>query len=119
MKRNRKYYGMSKIEQDTYRYLCSRFSIDDIRFNEVIDDRYQFHVDFYINSHYLQRTGTQSWGQWNSSLPICVSKSSFTTDVYYRNDFDSILIIFLILFIFIIVLPYKIMSRAFGRWLKI
>ena len=50
MKRNRKYYGMSKIEQDTYRYLCSRFSIDDIRFNEVIDDRYLFHVDFYINS---------------------------------------------------------------------
>lgn len=77
------------------------------------------YVDFYINSHYLQRTGTQSWGQWNSSLPTCVSKSSFTTDVYYRTDFDSILIIFLILFIFIIVLPYKIMSRAFGRWLKI
>lgn len=76
-------------------------------------------VDFYINSHYLQKTGTQSWGQWNTSLPPCVSKSSFTNDVYYRNDFDSILIIFLILFIFIIVLPYKIMSRAFGRWLKI
>lgn len=76
-------------------------------------------VDFYINSHYLEKTGTQSWGQWNSSLPICVSKSSFTNDVYYRNDFDSVLIIFLILFIFIIVLPYKIMSRAFGRWLKI
>ena len=50
MKRNRKYYGMSKIEQDTYRYLCSRFSIYDIRFNEIIDDRYPFHVDFYISS---------------------------------------------------------------------
>lgn len=77
------------------------------------------YVDFYINSHYLQKTGIQSWGQWNSSLPTCFTKSSITTDVYYRNDFDSILIIFLILFIFIIVLPYKIMSRAFGRWLKI
>lgn len=77
------------------------------------------YVDFYINSHYLQKTGTQSWGQWNNSLPTCLSKSSFTNDVYYRNDFDSVLIIFLILFIFIIVLPYKIMSRAFGRWLKI
>lgn len=77
------------------------------------------YVDFYINSHYLQKTGTQSWGQWNNTLPICFSKSSITTDVYYRNDFDSVLIIFLILFIFIIVLPYKIMSRAFGRWLKI
>lgn len=77
------------------------------------------YVDFYINSHYLQKTGTQSWGQWNNTLPICLTKSSITTDVYYRNDFDSVLIIFLILFIFIIVLPYKIMSRAFGRWLKI
>lgn len=77
------------------------------------------YVDFYINSHYLQKTGIQSWGQWNSSLPTCFTKSSITTDFYYRNDFDSILIIFLILFIFIIVLPYKIMSRAFGRWLKI
>lgn len=77
------------------------------------------YVDYYINSHYLKKTGTQSWGQWNSSLPICLSKSSITNDVYYRNDFDSVLIIFLILFIFIIVLPYKIMSRAFGRWLKI
>ena len=77
------------------------------------------YVDFYINSHYLQSEGTQSWGQWNSSLPTCISKSSLTNDVYYRNDFDGILIIFLILFIFIIVLPYKIMSRAFGRWLKI
>ena len=77
------------------------------------------YVDFYINSHYLQRTGTQSWGQWNSSLPVCLDSNIITTDFYYRNDLDSILIIFLVLFIFIIVLPYKIMSRAFGRWLKI
>lgn len=77
------------------------------------------YVDFYINSHYLQKTGTQSWGQWNSSLPVCLSSSSITNDFYYRNDLDSILIIFLVLFIFIIVLPYKIMSRSFGRWLKI
>ena len=56
------------------------------------------YVDFYINSHYLQRTGTQSWGQWNSSLPTCFSKSIITNDVYYRNDFDGVLIIFLIIY---------------------
>lgn len=77
------------------------------------------YVDFYINSHYLQKTGTQTWGQWNNTLPICLTSSSITNDVYYRNDLDSILIIFLVLFIFIIALPYKVMSRAFGRWLKI
>lgn len=77
------------------------------------------YVDFYINSHYLQKSGTQSWGQWNNSLPVCLSSNNITNEVYHRNDFDSILIIFLVLFIFIICLPYKIMSRAFGRWLKI
>ena len=77
------------------------------------------YVDFFINSHYLQKTGTQSFGNWNSSLPVCLDSNTITNEVYYRNDFDSILIIFLVLFIFIIVLPYKIMSRAFGRWLKI
>lgn len=77
------------------------------------------YVDFFINSHYLEKIGTQTWGQWSSSLPTCLPSNSITTDVYYRNDIDSILIIFFILFIFIIALPYKIMSRAFGRWLKI
>ena len=99
----------SVLDKDTIRAYKTQPQLD-------ISSEY---VDFYINSHYLQKTGTQSWGQWNTSLPICVSKSTFSNDVYYRTDFDSILIIFLILFIFIIVLPYKIMSRAFGRWLKI
>lgn len=83
-----------------------------------VDSSSQY-VDFYINSHYLQKSGIQTWGQWNNTLPICLSSSSITNEVYYRNDFDCILIIFLVLFIFIIALPYKVMSRAFGRWLKI
>lgn len=77
------------------------------------------YVDFYINSHYLEKTGTQTWGQWQSYLPTCLPSNAITNDVYYRTDLDSILIIFIILFIFVIVLPYKVMSRAFGRWLKI
>ena len=99
----------SVLDKDTIRAYRSQPQIDSS----------SEYVDFYINSHYLQKTGTQSWGEWSNSLPICLSKSSITTDFYYRNDIDSILIIFSILFIFIIVLPYKIMSRAFGRWLKI
>ena len=30
LKRNHKYYGMTKIEQDVYKYLCSIFSIQNI-----------------------------------------------------------------------------------------
>lgn len=42
--------GMSKPEQQTYEYLQTLFNKDDIMFNVNIDDRYPFHVDFYIKS---------------------------------------------------------------------
>lgn len=73
------------------------------------------YVDFYINSHYLQKTGTQSWGQWNSSLPICLAADSITTDYYYRNDFPDILLIFIIFAIVGIYLPFKLISRIFRK----
>lgn len=73
------------------------------------------YVDFYINSHYLQKTGTQSWGQWNSSLPTCLSSDSITTDYYYRNDFPDILLIFIIFAIVGIYLPFKLISRIFRK----
>ena len=73
------------------------------------------YVDFYINSHYLQKTGTQSWGQWNSSLPTCLSSDLITTDYYYRNDFPDILLIFIIFAIVGIYLPFKLISRIFRK----
>ena len=73
------------------------------------------YVDFYINSHYLQKTGIQSWGQWNSSLPTCLSSDSITTDYYYRNDFPDILLIFIIFAIVGIYLPFKLISRIFRK----
>ena len=74
------------------------------------------YVDFYINSHYLEKTGTQSWGQWSSNLPICTSKDSFTNNYYYRNDFPSSLFIFTIFAIFGIMIPIKIFVRLFRRF---
>lgn len=73
------------------------------------------YVDFFVNSHYLQKTGTQSWGQWNSSLPTCLSSDSITTDYYYRNDFPDILLIFIIFAIVGIYLPFKLISRIFRK----
>ena len=74
------------------------------------------YVDFYINSHYLEKTGTQSWGQWSSNLPICTSKDLFTNNYYYRNDFASSLFIFTIFAIFGIMIPIKIFVRLFRRF---
>lgn len=48
-----------------------------------------------------------------------VSSSNFSSSYWYRIDLASILIIFLILWIFIFKYPYRIISRLFGRWLKI
>lgn len=73
------------------------------------------YVDFFVNSHYLQKTGTQSWGQWSSTLPTCITSNSITTDYYYRNDFADILLIFIIFAIVGIYLPFKIFSKIFRK----
>lgn len=77
------------------------------------------YVDFYINSHYLESEGTQSWGQWTNYLPTCISTNAITTDYYYRTDMPEILIMVIIIALCVIYLPYKIISRLFGRYLQL
>lgn len=70
--------------------------------------------DYYINSNYIFKDGVQSFNNY-STIPICLEKSNLTTEYYYRNDFDSILIIFLIVSIFAFYLPLKLISRFTRR----
>ena len=42
--------GKTEIEQLTYEYLVDIFGEEDIVYNSLIDERYPFHVDFYIKS---------------------------------------------------------------------
>lgn len=49
----------------------------------------------------------------------CMDVYTLTTDVYYHPNFDSILVIFFIIVLIFIYFPYRIISRAFGRWLKV
>ena len=71
--------------------------------------------DYYINSNYIYRDGVQQFGYY-STLPVCLDSSSITNDFYYRNDFDSILIIFTIIVLFGFLLPFKIITRFFKRF---
>lgn len=71
--------------------------------------------DWYINSSYIYRDGTQSFGNWGN-LPVCLQTNQLTDEVYYRNDFDSILIIFLIMCIFCFYIPLKVFLRLFRRF---
>lgn len=75
------------------------------------------YTDYYVNSHYMFRNGTQQWNNY-STLPTC-SGATFTTNVFYRNDIDAIMITFFIILLVCFWFPYRIIARAFGRWLKI
>lgn len=70
--------------------------------------------DYYINSNYLYQDGSQSFSNY-STLPVCLNNNELTSEFYYRNDFDSILIIFLIMCIFCFLIPLKIFSKLFKR----
>ena len=77
------------------------------------------YTDFYTDMDYYSKTGQTSWGQWSNSLPVCVSKKDLVSDVYHRVDFSNSLIIIFIFLILLIYFPYRLISRIFGRWLRI
>lgn len=79
------------------------------RTNATIDYR-----DYYIKSNYIYKDGQQTFSQY-ATLPICLETSSLTSDVYYRNDFANILIIFAILSIVCFAIPLKIFFRLFKK----
>ena len=80
----------------------------------IIDSEVAYR-DYYINSNYIYRDGVQTFSRYGN-LPVCLYNSILTSDYYYRNDFDSILIIFLIVSIFIVYIPIKVCSRFFRRF---
>ena len=71
--------------------------------------------DYYYNSNYLYNDGVQSFSQY-TTIPVCLDNDNITSDVYYRNDFDSILVIFLIMCIFCFYIPLKVILRFIRRF---
>lgn len=78
-------------------------------YNTLVDYR-----DYYIRSDYIYKDGYQQFNQY-STLPVCLSKSVLTDEIYYRTDFDSILVIFTILSLFVLYIPLRIFFRFFKR----
>lgn len=73
--------------------------------------------DYYIKSSYIYNQGSTTFGNY-TSLPVCINSSRITTNVMYRNDMPNILVMFFIILLICFYFPYRIVSRAFGRWLK-
>lgn len=108
--------------------------------SDLINSNYTYYLN---NNYYVVRTNNNCYNNYNTQYCDCVdvfpmldySRSnayscstsyshtinydSFTSDYWYRLDIDKILVIFIILAIVIIIVPYKIISRWFGRWLKV
>ena len=107
---------------------------------ELLNNNYRYTIS---NDSILVHTNRNCYTQYNTTYCDCyyvypkmdylisnsnscnynpstyVSVDSFTSSSWYRIDLPSILIIFLILFIFIIKYPFRILQRFFGRWLKL
>ncbi len=72
--------------------------------------------DYYIKSDYMYKDGTQSFGDSRyTTLPTCLASDVITDSPYYRVDFDSILIMLLIMCIFCFGIPLKVFFRLFRR----
>ena len=107
-------------QNDTYKYCPYVVNANSIR---VYDRQPQINSsanyrEYYYNGSYVYTDGSQTWNQY-STTPHCLSSNEVTSNVFYRNDIDKILICFIILLIIGFYFPYKIISRMFGRWLKL
>lgn len=71
-------------------------------------------VDIYFKNGYFLKQGYSNY----SNNVVCDSLNTYTDDFYYRYDLCNSLIIFLILCIFIFILPLKILTRLFRRFSK-
>lgn len=99
---------------------------------------------YYNNNYFIVRTNNNCYTNYNTQYCDCynifqnndylisnsyscstpnvqysIPYNSLTNNYHYRIDFANSMIIFLIYILFAIYLPYKIISRMFGRWLKI
>lgn len=70
--------------------------------------------DYYINSDYIYRDGSQSFNQY-STTPTCLANSVITNDYWYRLDITNVLINVAIISLFGLYLPWRIFKSLFGR----
>lgn len=114
---------MSKIYVPQYDYSTNCAVIYDsntIRVYNIppIQNSDTSYIDYLFNSHYINKSGVEHFAV-DSTLPSCIVDDDITTNVYYRNDLSDILVSFFILLIVCIYFPYRLISRMFGRWLKL
>lgn len=104
------YLPIENFSDYSFYYLLDSETIRVYDTNPIIDTDVPY-TDYFINSHYLSKTGIEHI----SLVPTPLDVNLLTNSVYYRNDFSDILIIFLILCIFCFWLPFQILKRFFKK----
>lgn len=74
------------------------------------------YTDYFINSHYVTRSGSTSFGNWSTISYDCLNVNNLTTNAVYRNDFTQIMIMAFILIFMCWFMISKLYRRLFyGR----
>lgn len=76
------------------------------------NDQHTEYYDIYVNQDYMVKPGTTSYSQ----NITCDTSNEYTDEVYYRTDFDKVLVILIIMTIFMFLIPFKIILRLFRRF---
>lgn len=110
---------MIYLPDEIYSYNCAYiYDKDTIRvYDEIprVNSTINY-TDYFINSHYISRTGSTSFGQWSTISYDCLDYNDFTTNSLYRNDFLSALLIASILIFFCYYLIRTLVRRlCYGR----
>ena len=108
--------------------------------NELINSNWGYELNEYYFTIHTNENCYQNYNTWycdcirvyhdldyqysnrficSNNYSVSIPYSNLTSDFWYRKDISNSLIIFLVLFLFGIYLPYRIISRIFGRWLKV
>lgn len=95
----------TSINSRPVQVINTRYNGQTCSFYVYTDDQYVFRKTCDVSSYVY--SCTNGWSNFDT-----------TSNVYYRKDIDSILVIFFIVLLVAFYFPYRIISRMFGRWLK-
>ena len=79
------------------------------------NNNYTSWTDVYFKSGYYLKSGQSNY----PNIVTCDNLNTFTDNIFYRYDCANSLLIFFIISIVCLYFPFRIFSRAFGRWLKV
>ena len=111
-----KIYLPVEITDDQCAYVYDKDTIRVYEGRPTLNATYNY-TDYFINSDYITRSGSTTFGNWGSSISFeCLDSSSFTTSAYYRTDIGQIFIVAFCLIFMCLFLISRLYRRLFyGR----